>query len=213
MLTGVQVASVRLWEICHVFKLPSSRWSVLWMVHDAIQVSYAVVSESTMLNYFDVWVRLHFYDFYCVLLHIFYLFCLSACLCVCVWACVLEQRFLRIYLEWFILHLYTSTFYMELKFMQILLLIIFVLNSKLLRILQYKSIKSHSMDLYKTYSTLPIQLLHNYQILIFIHKYVYNKDKLPSVFSNCFEENSLFHCYDTRQKDHFHTYSVLVWSW
>jgi len=85
-----------------------------------------------------------------------------------------------------------------------------VLNNKLLRILQYKSIKSHSIDYYKTYSTLPIQLLHNYQILIFIHKYVYNKDKLPRVFSNYFEENSLFNCYDnTRQKDHFHTYTVL----
>jgi len=67
----------------------------------------------------------------------------------------------------------------------------------------------HSIDLYITYCTLPIQLLHNYQILIFFHKYVYNKDKLPSVFSNYFEENSLFHCYDTRQKDHFHIYSVL----
>jgi len=84
-----------------------------------------------------------------------------------------------------------------------------VLNNKLLRILQYKSIKSHSIDLYITYSTLPIQLVHNYQILIFIHKYVYNKDKLPSVFSNYFEENSLFHCYNTRQKDYFHTYTVL----
>jgi len=84
-----------------------------------------------------------------------------------------------------------------------------ILNNKLLRILQYKSIKSHSIGLYITYCTLPIQLLHNYQILIFIHKYVYNKDKLPSVFSNYFAKNSLFHCYDTRQKDHFHTYTGL----
>jgi len=51
-----------------------------------------------------------------------------------------------------------------------------VLNNKLLRILLYKSIKCHSIDLYIAYSTHPIQLLHNYQILIFIHKYVYNKD-------------------------------------
>jgi len=49
----------------------------------------------------------------------------------------------------------------------------------------------------------------NNEILIFIHKYVYNKDKLPRVFSNYFDENSSFHCYDTRQKDHFHTYTVL----
>jgi len=31
-------------------------------------------------NYFDVWVRLHFYDFYCVLLYFFYLFCLPVCM-------------------------------------------------------------------------------------------------------------------------------------
>jgi len=49
----------------------------------------------------------------------------------------------------------------------------------------------------------------NNEILIFIYKYVYNKDKLPRVFSNYFDENSSFHCYDTRQKDHFHTYTVL----
>jgi len=55
-----------------------------------------------------------------------------------------------------------------------------VLNNKLLCIFQHKSIKSHSIDLYITYSTLPIQLLRNYQILIFTHKYVYNK----SVLSN-----------------------------
>jgi len=53
-------------------------------------------------------------------------------------------------------------------------------------------IKSHSIDFYKTYSTLPIQLLHNYQILIFIHQYVYNKDKLSSVFSNYVEENRVY---------------------
>jgi len=44
------------------------------------------------------------------------------------------------------------------------------LNNKLLRILQNKSIK-HNSELYRTYFTLPLQLLHNFQILLFIYKY------------------------------------------
>jgi len=67
-----------------------------------------------------------------------------------------------------------------------------VLNNKLLRILQYKSMKSHSIDHYKTYSTLPIQLLHNYQILIFIHKYFHNSYSYSyrvSLLNNCSQRN------------------------
>jgi len=38
-----------------------------------------------------------------------------------------------------------------------------VLNNKLLRILQHKSTRTHSYELYQTYFTLPVQLLHKYQ--------------------------------------------------
>jgi len=52
------------------------------------------------------------------------------------------------------------------------------LNNKLLRILQKESSRSHSAELYKTYNILPVQLLHNFQILTFMHKYVHHKVKL-----------------------------------
>lgn len=45
------------------------------------------------------------------------------------------------------------------------------LNNKLLHILQHKSSRSHITELYKTYCTLRIYLLHDYQILLFMHKY------------------------------------------
>ena len=83
-----------------------------------------------------------------------------------------------------------------------------VLNNKLLRILQQKPARTHCADLYRVYLTLPIQLLHNYQILVFVHKFVYQRAKLPIVFSDYFKENKRIHQHDTRQKDNFHQYTV-----
>ena len=82
------------------------------------------------------------------------------------------------------------------------------LNNKLLRILQQKPVRTHTAELYRTYNTLPIQLLHNYQILLLMHKYVYHRSRLPPAFSAYFDENKLIHQYNTRQKDNFHTYTV-----
>ena len=73
------------------------------------------------------------------------------------------------------------------------------LNNKLLRVLQ-DVIKTYNSKLYKTYFTLPLKLLHNFQILLFIQKYVHHRSELPAVFSTYFEENLLLHCRDTRQK-------------
>ena len=80
-----------------------------------------------------------------------------------------------------------------------------VLNISLLCILQYKSTRTHSYELYQTYFTFPVQLLHKYQMLIFMHNYKYYRTRLPVVFSACFEENKLIHQYNTRHKDDFHT--------
>jgi len=83
------------------------------------------------------------------------------------------------------------------------------LNNKLLRILQKKSSRSHSAELYKTYNILPVQLIHNFQILTFMHKYVHHhRLELPSVFCEYFDENKQIHQHDTRQKEIFYTYVV-----
>ena len=47
-----------------------------------------------------------------------------------------------------------------------------ILNNKLLRILQFKSLKTYNSELYKTYFTLPLELLHNFQKLLFIQSYL-----------------------------------------
>ena len=59
------------------------------------------------------------------------------------------------------------------------------------------------MELCKTYSTLPAHLLHNFQILIFMHKYVYHRDQLPMSFPHILKK-ILIHHHNTRQKHQFH---------
>ena len=73
-------------------------FTVIW--HSDYRNSFLCVwsnnSNDKWWNYFDVCVRLHFCEFYCVLLYIlycffsfFYLYCLSVCLyvsCLCLWA-------------------------------------------------------------------------------------------------------------------------------
>ena len=41
-----------------------------------------------------------------------------------------------------------------------------------------------------------------------MHKYVYYKLELPSVFTEYFELNKSIHHHDTRQREHFRTYFV-----
>jgi len=38
-------------------------------------------------------------------------------------------------------------------------------------------------------STVPLQLLHQFNILLLMHNYVYHRNKLPVIFSTYFEEN------------------------
>jgi len=71
-----------------------------------------------------------------------------------------------------------------------------------------KSIKTHNSELYRTYFILPLQLLHNFRILLFIHNYVHHINKLPAVFSTYFEVDKVLHCHDTRQKNDFHVHAV-----
>lgn len=83
-----------------------------------------------------------------------------------------------------------------------------VLNNKLLRIVQNCSIRTRIVDLYRQYLTLPLPLLHQYNVLIFVHKCLYNSHMLPSVLSDYFQPNSAIHVYTTRSIDKLHLYSV-----
>jgi len=62
------------------------------------------------------------------------------------------------------------------------------LNSKLLRMLQNKPYNSPSIELYAEYSTLSTPDMHMLQLLLFVHKFMYHKHRLPSdFFRNYFE--------------------------
>ena len=57
------------------------------------------------------------------------------------------------------------------------------LNNKLLRILLNKKLSTPVRDLYATLNILPIPILHEMQMLMFIHKCLYHKNILPKYFS------------------------------
>jgi len=79
-----------------------------------------------------------------------------------------------------------------------------VSNNKILRILQNVSRTTHVIDLYKCYNTLPLHLLHNYQILLLVHKFVHHPEKLPSVFRSYFAQNEYIHNHNTRESHNMH---------
>jgi len=55
--------------------------------------------------------------------------------------------------------------------------------------------------LYVDIGALPLNELHNFQILQFVHKCIYHHHKLPQMFSTYFTKNSMFHTYNTRTKE------------
>ena len=77
-----------------------------------------------------------------------------------------------------------------------------------MRILQFKTSKSHRADLYLEYNTLPINLLFKLKISTFIHKCLYNKELLPLIFQNYICLNNSIHLHGTRSKDLVHISQV-----
>ena len=72
--------------------------------------------------------------------------------------------------------------------------------NKILRILQNRSIRTNNIELYKYYDTLPLPLLHNYQILLFLQRFYHHSYTLPDVFVTYFTQISSIHNYNTRGK-------------
>jgi len=60
------------------------------------------------------------------------------------------------------------------------------LNNKILRILQNKPYDTRATDLYITYCTLPVLKLHEFRVLLLMHKFVRHKDKLPNSLKKLF---------------------------
>ena len=70
----------------------------------------------------------------------------------------------------------------------------------MLRILQNQSIRTPVGNLYKTFNTLPLPLMHEYRILNFVHAFINNRDKSPDAFTSYFVQNRYIHCYDREEK-------------
>jgi len=79
-----------------------------------------------------------------------------------------------------------------------------VQNNKILRILQFKTSTCAVRELYDTFSTLQIGDLHEFKLLILMHKYFHDSVSLPSAFQNYFTMNTLIHSHNTRTHDNIH---------
>jgi len=79
-----------------------------------------------------------------------------------------------------------------------------ILNNKLLRIVQNKSLRTPVIELYRNFNTLPLPQLHQFQLLCLVHKYLHCRSQLPIVFSKYFTLNKDIHHYNTRSTENLH---------
>ena len=78
------------------------------------------------------------------------------------------------------------------------------LNNKLLRIAQNRRMDTRLKLLYSVYNTLPIPELHEFQIILLMHRYEHFKSTLPTAFQNLFILNKEIHKFYTRQSSTYH---------
>lgn len=73
-----------------------------------------------------------------------------------------------------------------------------IINNKILRILQFKDIRTPIIELYNNYNTLDLYHLFRYKLLLFVHKWFYYKNNLPLRFANYFSVKQTLTGYNTR---------------
>ena len=78
------------------------------------------------------------------------------------------------------------------------------LNNKLLRILLSANFETPVIELYNSFRLLPIPLLYESKMLIFMFNSLHNSHNLPEVFKDYFKSNSTVHKYNTRQSSNLH---------
>ena len=75
-----------------------------------------------------------------------------------------------------------------------------VLQDRMLKILQFKTLRYSTNNLHKSYGILKAKDLYEAKILNFMHKVHHNPGKLLSAFHNYFETNEGRYKYETRQR-------------
>ena len=78
------------------------------------------------------------------------------------------------------------------------------LNNKLIRIIQDQPRSTHTIELYENYSTLPVILLHQQNLILFAHNILHHTYKLPDLFRQYLDKNDDIHSHNTRLKDSVH---------
>ena len=98
-----------------------------------------------------------------------------------------------------ILHLSTLIFFMVLKpvatqytCIPYVFIQTGILNNEILRVVQQRPKHTHTTHLCKFYDTLPLPLLHNYQILLLLHKFVNHPNKLLPIFGFILHKTNQF---------------------
>ena len=76
-------------------------------------------------------------------------------------------------------------------------------QNKLLRILQFKNIRTPLKDLYREFNTLKLKDLHHYNLCCIVHKFIHTPDLLPEAMNELFCRNEQIHNYNTRQSKGF----------
>ena len=84
------------------------------------------------------------------------------------------------------------------------------LNNKILRILLNATLDTPVTELYNSFGLMPIPLLFESKMLIFMFNSIYNSKNLPAAFNDYFIANSrpIVHNYNTRQSSNLHLESV-----
>ena len=75
---------------------------------------------------------------------------------------------------------------------------LYKLNNKLIRILFNKQIETPVYSLYKMLNTLPLSKLHEVQLLKLVHKCLFHKNLMPSIFRDYYVESKSIHQHNTR---------------
>ena len=68
-----------------------------------------------------------------------------------------------------------------------------ILNNKTLKILQNTLERFSYANLYIKYDTLTVSILHNFNVLLFVHKFFHHPDQLYHIFWSYFVNNSDLH--------------------
>ena len=83
-----------------------------------------------------------------------------------------------------------------------------VTQNKLLRILQFKPIRTPLKHLYREFNTLKLKEQNYFNICCIAHKFIHSPKLLPEAINNLFCRNEQIHDHDTRSKKDLHPTKV-----